>query len=229
MTGFQNILALDTALSGCSAAVLAGKKRAVRREAMPRGQAEFLVPFAQEVMGQAGLEYEDLDAVLCTVGPGAFTGLRIGMSAARAFALALDLPVFGVTTTQAMALSFAEVQPDEACTVILETKRRDFYVQSFDAQGRAVAEAAAVDAQEVGVPEGAVLIGDGVERFLGLQGLENVRTESSYMLPDMLVCARTLQAHGEDSLVFTIDPKPVYLRGADVSFPKHKPRALRGF
>ena len=90
MADFTNILALDTAMGGCTACAAAGDRVVSRSAQMPRGQAEHLVPFAQEVMQGVELAYEQLDAILCTIGPGAFTGLRIGMSAARAFGLSHD-------------------------------------------------------------------------------------------------------------------------------------------
>lgn len=225
MGKFQNILALDTAMAGCTAAVVAGEFEAVRSEAMPRGQAEHLVPFAQEVMEQAGLDYADLDAVLCTVGPGAFTGLRIGMSAARAYGLSLEIPIFGITTTQALALAFSAEQK-KSCAVIIETKRSDFYIQLFDETGKAISEATAAEAADIEIPEGFVLIGDGVRRFLEMTGLENETELTNYMLPDMLACARCLAENYNVEGVFHLNPEPVYLRGADVSQPKSPPRQL---
>ena len=224
MNSFRNVLALDTALGGCCAACVAGEVEAVKCEAMPRGQAEHLVPFADEVMDQCSLPYADLDAVLCTVGPGAFTGLRIGMSTARAFGLSVDVPVLGVTTLQALALNFSHKE-NNPCCVVLETKRQDFYVQSFDENAVALSESQAVYAEQVAEIAGdRVFIGDGVARYMEVSGAQC--ETAGYELPDMAMVARVLCEQGMESGFFVEDPEPVYLRGADVSMPKTPPRTL---
>ncbi|MCB9983224.1 MAG: tRNA (adenosine(37)-N6)-threonylcarbamoyltransferase complex dimerization subunit type 1 TsaB [Rhodospirillales bacterium] len=229
MNGFKNILALDTALGGCNAAVVAGEREAVRCEAMVRGQAEHLVPFAQEVMAEAGLSYAALDAVLCTVGPGAFTGLRIAMSAAQVFGLSLDIPVIGVTTLQALALNYV-AEHGKACSVILETKRSDFYVQDFDAAGQAISEARAMVGSDLvkALHEDSVFIGDGAQRFLFENNVLRRDVNEGFDLIDLAMVARTLCDHGLEGQIFKCDPQPVYLRDADVSQPKKEARRLRG-
>ena len=226
MSEFQNILALDTALGGCQAAVVAVDQQAVQSEVMLRGQAEQLVPFANSVMEECGIAYDALDAVICTIGPGAFTGLRIGVSAAKAFEISLAIPLFGITTLQAIALNYA-AQNEGVCSVILETKRADFYVQHFES-GVAVSEAKAllVEDVEAGIPEDSVLIGDAVARFVEGSERDDWSIQSEFELPDMAHIAQVLREQGVQDDVFTLSPQPVYLRGADVSQPKNKPRAI---
>src|SRR5262245_38003735 len=80
------ILALDTALGACAAAVLdtrANKMIAMESQAMKRGHAEALMPLVARVMKESGLPFAALDRVAVTTGPGSFTGLRVGLSAAR--------------------------------------------------------------------------------------------------------------------------------------------------
>ncbi len=227
MSSFQNILALDTALGGCVTALVAGEREATHRETMARGQAEHLVPFVQKLMAECALEYNALDAVVCGVGPGAFAGLRIGLSTAKAFGLSLDIPVFGVTSLQALALNYAALN-DAGFTVVLETKRQDFYAQSFDGEGKPLDEARAVyvGALESSIPDGSVLIGDGVARFIEeAQGAWQV--DEGYALPDMVMIAKLLQEQGVVESVFFDDPQPLYLREPDVSQPKAPPRKLQ--
>src|SRR5690606_16700300 len=84
--GQKPVLAIDTALGACSAAVYDagfGQTLAVQSVAMERGHAEALVPMIERVMDKSRLAFEDLDRVVTTVGPGSFTGLRVGISAAR--------------------------------------------------------------------------------------------------------------------------------------------------
>ena len=100
------ILAIDTALDACAAAVLdtgSGRLIAQASQAMKRGHAEALMPLIAAVMKEAGLPFAALDRVAVTTGPGSFTGLRVGLSAARGIALAANRPVVGLTTLSAYA------------------------------------------------------------------------------------------------------------------------------
>ena len=95
---FRYVLAFDSALSGCRAAVLDSQTGDGVCETFetPRGQAENLVPLIQRVVHQAGISFSDLSLVVTTVGPGSFTGLRVGLATARGLALAIGCPVQGV-------------------------------------------------------------------------------------------------------------------------------------
>src|SRR5882672_1570381 len=103
------ILAIDTALDACAAAVLdtsAGQLIAAESQAMKRGHAEALMPLIARVMKEAGLPFTALDRIAVTTGPGSFTGLRVGLSAARGIALAAGKPAVGVTTLTAFAAPY---------------------------------------------------------------------------------------------------------------------------
>ncbi len=222
MPQFKNILAFDTALQGCSVGVCAGGRVFARTEKMASGQGEQLIPIINDVMAQAGIKISELDAIVTTVGPGAFTGLRIGLSAAKAMGLAIDKPVFGITMLQALALQYvAEKKPTHSLAVILETKRDDFYFQSFDRNAKAEDEARAIagDALKKILERGDhVMLGDGVERFARPD-----EVEASCLLMDAGFAAKYFyENNGAD--VFSKDVAPVYLRGADVSMPKKPQR-----
>ena len=217
-TKFQNILAFDTALQGCSVGICVGGKVFAHNEKMASGQGEKLIPIINDVMAQAGVKFSDLDAIVTTVGPGAFTGLRIGLSAAKSMGLAVDKPVFGITTLQALALQYVDDKsPTHPLAVILETKREDFYFQSFDKNAKAEGEAKAIagDALKKILERGDyVMIGDGVERFA-----RPVEIEAPCLLVDAGFVAKYFyENQGAD--VFSNDVAPLYLRGADVSTPK---------
>ncbi|MEM5709777.1 tRNA (adenosine(37)-N6)-threonylcarbamoyltransferase complex dimerization subunit type 1 TsaB, partial [Elizabethkingia meningoseptica] len=81
--GGMNILAIETSGAACSAALLCGGALLERSEPMARGHAERLIPLIGEVLAEAGAAYADLDLVAVTVGPGTFTGMRVGLAAAR--------------------------------------------------------------------------------------------------------------------------------------------------
>ena len=129
----MRILALDTATAACSVALWRDGRILARRQAMmARGQSEAVMPMVAEVLAEAGRGFADLDLLAVTVGPGAFTGLRIGLAAARGMALAARLPCHGVTTLEAVAEGLAGDAPTgTAVLVALDAKRADVYAQAF--------------------------------------------------------------------------------------------------
>lgn len=131
------LLAFDSTTSACSAALWRGGNVLSRDyQEMNRGQAERLMPMIVSVLGQSGCAFADLDALAVTVGPGSFTGLRVGLGAARGLALALDIPVVPVTSLEAVALAAIRAvaadgsKPGDVLAAV-ETKRSDIYVQRF--------------------------------------------------------------------------------------------------
>ena len=128
----MQILALDTATGGCSVALWRNGDFAARRfREMARGQSEALLPMVADVLAEARTTPTDLDLLAVTRGPGAFTGLRIGLATARAMALATGLPCLGVATTDVVARGVDAGQITGELLVALDTKRNDFYVQKF--------------------------------------------------------------------------------------------------
>jgi tRNA threonylcarbamoyladenosine biosynthesis protein TsaB len=107
----MRVLAIDTALANCAAAVLDdGSASACFEtcgEEIGRGHAEKLMDMIGTVMAESSTAFSDLDRVAVTVGPGSFTGLRVGLAVARGFGLVLEKPVVGVTTLAAIARSCA--------------------------------------------------------------------------------------------------------------------------
>src|ERR1700687_5333867 len=102
----MRVLAIDTALEACSAAVLDTERASLAaRESRPmvRGHAEALLPLIARVLERAGLDVAEIDRIAVTTGPGSFTGLRVGIAAARGIALATGQPAVGVSTLAAFA------------------------------------------------------------------------------------------------------------------------------
>lgn len=221
---FNNILAIDTSVNVCSAAVLAGAGGCVARiRPMERGHAEYLVPMIEDVMRESGLGYSDLEAIAVTSGPGAFTGIRIGLSAAQAFGLSLSIPVFGISTMQALALGYAR-EKESGCVVAIDTRRGDFYAGLFDARGQPVKAPRVASADDVAAlaETDAALIGDGVA-LLEERGLPVV---CGFEKPDVCLMASLLKAENVRNAYFTLNPAPVYLRDAETSMPENKQRRL---
>ncbi len=131
----MTLLALDTASAACSVALWRDGVAARRHKVIGRGHAEALMPMIAEVLDEAGVGYDALDAVAAAVGPGSFTGIRTGLAAARGLALALAIPGIGVSSLAAAASTArSALAPNAGRTLLvaLETKRADLYVQAFD-------------------------------------------------------------------------------------------------
>jgi tRNA threonylcarbamoyladenosine biosynthesis protein TsaB len=231
MAALRHVLAFDSALNGCSAALLdVGHDKCMSESAvMDRGQAEQLVPMIDRVLKQAGAAYKDIDLIAVTVGPGAFTGLRIGLSTARAIGLALDKPVAGVTTLEVIARRYFQdhkARPDETLAVVLDTKRADYYAQFFTPDGSPLNEPLAASADDIiTLARGKRLtaVGDGIARFrVPCGGHESWRFVDGYEHPDPGFIAKIAAERGAASAT----PQPLYLRPPDVSTPKKKLRVL---
>ncbi|MGA2894407.1 MAG: tRNA (adenosine(37)-N6)-threonylcarbamoyltransferase complex dimerization subunit type 1 TsaB [Xanthobacteraceae bacterium] len=135
----MRVLAIDTALAASSAAVLDtanGGIVASESIAMTRGHAEALMPMVARVMQASGMSFGDLDRVVVTTGPGSFTGMRVGIAAARGFGVATKLPVVGVSTLSAYAAPY--LGADELSPVIaaIDARHGHVYLQVFDPGGR---------------------------------------------------------------------------------------------
>lgn len=217
-------------MGGCGVAVLADDVAVSRSDDRARGQSEYLVPMVENAMKEAGLEFSGLDAIVTTVGPGAFTGLRIGLSAAKAYALSLNIPIYGITSLQALALSVvAEKKVSGDFMVLVETRRDDFYMQRFSGAGAAIGGAQAIDIADIetvlAFSPVSCIVGDAVKRFEE-QSVKKYSDLLETPLPDPLVIARCFQDDEKRELYYTKDVEPVYLRGADVSLSKKEYRTL---
>ncbi len=230
----MKVLAFDTALGGCSVAVVDTDTGKATSDVQPmaRGQSEQLVPMVQSVIERAGIPFSDLDLIATTVGPGAFTGLRIGLSTARSFGLALDLPVDGLLTTEAIAAHFFDQHKDQEkdLLVVVETKREDFYAHIFSGDHNSLDEPfAAPLALLVEDYQGRALnvCGDGLTRLqhdLGANWPENWTAFPGFDLidPELLAVLAVERRVAEN-----IRPAdPVYLRGADVSVSTQSIRTI---
>jgi tRNA threonylcarbamoyladenosine biosynthesis protein TsaB len=126
-------LAIDTGQPRCQCAVaLAGGETSSIAEDRERGHAEALIGQVEALLARAGIDFADLERVAVTTGPGSFTGLRVGLSAARAFALALDIPVLGIPTMLALSLAG---QPGAPLSVLVDARRGEVWCQRFAGPG----------------------------------------------------------------------------------------------
>lgn len=138
----MNILGMDTCFPALSVAVgrdigTPNARVASFTEAMATGHAERLLPLVAEMLSQSGLTIRDVDRIAITIGPGSFTGTRIGIAAARAVKLARGLPIVAFTSLEAIALSPALAPAHgEDLIIAIDAHRGEAYVQEFDATTR---------------------------------------------------------------------------------------------
>jgi tRNA threonylcarbamoyladenosine biosynthesis protein TsaB len=155
------ILAIDTALDACAAAVLdttANKLIAQESQAMKRGHAEALMPLIARVMKASGVAFAALDRIAATTGPGSFTGLRVGLSAARGIALAANKQVVGVTTLTAYAAPVVSENGEHPVLSAIDARHDHVYFQVVGGDGSSLISpkvapiTEALEAQRFGTP-----------------------------------------------------------------------------
>ncbi len=216
-------LAFDTTAAACSVILKKDNEILYKSEnLMEFGQSEFLLPEIEKALQQSGIKFLDVDNLFVCVGPGSFTGVRSGISAARVFKLASSqLNIGGVSAFEAYRKTFDMADIAELNAVIIETRRDDFYVQIFDKQLQPLSEPDAKSREDIiTLLKGKLvsLSGDGVERFLSSPSGLCLHAIKMYDCPPI----KNLLAAGEDMLKEKKlnFPKPLYLRAADVSMPK---------
>jgi tRNA threonylcarbamoyladenosine biosynthesis protein TsaB len=184
----MRILAMDTAAGACSVALWSDAVIVEQVKEMQRGHAEALLPILVSIMRDADCAFQDLNLVAVTIGPGAFTGLRVGLAAARGIALAAGLPCLGVTTLEAIAEAIDwPTLANRPVLVALENKQGGVYAQVFQA-GRALEPTSIQTAHTL------------MERFAGTQIV--IAGDGSPML------AAALRAAGSDAEEIAIPPYP---------------------
>jgi tRNA threonylcarbamoyladenosine biosynthesis protein TsaB len=126
------ILAFDTSLDLCSVALWRdGDVLSSASHNMARGHSEALIPMLTSAMAQAGLDFRALDRIAVTTGPGSFTGVRIGLAAARGLALGSDVPLIGVTTPAVAAFAARDEAGERAIAAVVDSGRAEVFIQIF--------------------------------------------------------------------------------------------------
>lgn len=131
-------LGLDTALQRCSVAIVRdGEILSDQAAGMERGHAEHLAPMAAAALAEAGVRVKDLDRIGVVVGPGGFTGVRVGLSFARGLAIGVEVPVVGVTSLAALAGNVADAPEAAPIAPVIDARRAQVYAALYDAGGAA--------------------------------------------------------------------------------------------
>lgn len=205
------VLAMDTAGPDCSAALYDSNSDEILAEVtenIGRGHAERLMAVVDLTLAKAGLALSAVERLAITIGPGSFTGIRVGVAAARGFALSLEVPAIGVSTLAVLAAHKRGEASDQPVLAVMDAKRGEVYAQSFGADGTAqseptvlpVAEAAAFAADFSGT-----VTGSAAPLLRG----EDLSGEPD-RFPISIVARLAARAEPDGG-----SPSPLYLRGPD--------------
>jgi len=220
------ILAIDTALDACSAGVLdtdAGKLIALESQPMKRGHAEALMPLIARVIKEAGIAFASFDRIAVTTGPGSFTGLRVGLSAARGIALAADKTVVGLTTLTAYAAPVVSENAEQPVISAIDARHDQVYFQVVSGDGsslirpRVAPIEEALRASRFGAPH---LVGNAAGILADrwpTDALPPFRVDAQ-PAPDIEWVAWLGAAVNPD----TAPARPYYLRAPDAKLPKDR-------
>jgi len=204
------ILGIDTSAAQCAVALIGTGAPVAERLPMERGHAEHLFPMIESVLATAGVRYRALTRIAVCTGPGSFTGVRIGVAAARGLALGCGVPAIGVSRFEALA-----AEAGGPVAVCLAGRGGAVYLQCFDAGGRALASPAMVPEADL-----AAAVPVGIDRFAGdaapmAPGPGEVLANG---LADPAILARLAAGRPAGPA-----PAPLYLRGADAALPREGP------
>jgi tRNA threonylcarbamoyladenosine biosynthesis protein TsaB len=219
------ILAVDTALGACSAALV--KDGLVLQQdwrEMTRGHAEALAPMVESLMSRAGVRFAELNRLAVTTGPGTFAGQRVGLAFMRAVALALKLPLIGITTLDAMAEAALVTQANAAYAVAAaDAKRGEIYLGVRDRDGGGIEPvllplAAAAERIVAWIAERDVAVmvaGTAAEALIPMLIAAGLHaTDSGIRQPDAVYVAQLAASAPTGA-----PPKPLYLRPPDARLP----------
>lgn len=214
----MRILVIDTALEACTAAVFDNELlTGLRAETMARGHSERLGGFVRDAVSEAGCGFAAIDRIGVTVGPGSFTGLRVGLAFAQGLGAALDCPVVGISTLAALAWTVDGGRGRTAA--VIDARRGQVYLQRFE-EGRpaSVPEALSLDAAAAALGSAGGewrLTGSGASLLGG--------ADQGAAAPSPLALA-TLAGHLDPG---NHPPRPLYLRAPDATPPTRLPGQAR--
>jgi universal bacterial protein YeaZ len=224
------ILQIETATQVCSAAIAHDGKTISLKELMANNiHAGSLTLFIKEAMDSTGLQFEDLDAIAVSMGPGSYTGLRIGVSTAKGLCYALDKPLIAVPTLQMMAEGFMRQNPDYTDSIcsMIDARRMEVFTSLYNSDLKTLSPVSAkiIDGHSFSkeLDNGIVtFIGNGAAKCAPVLQHENARfsdlnfNSASYM--SKLAHAAYLSSRFEDVAYF----EPFYLKDFVLTTPKKK-------
>ena len=233
------ILCLETSTAVCSVALVEnGKVIALRESLDGQNHAEKITIFIDEVMKEANMSYRDLDAVATSMGPGSYTGLRIGVSTAKGLCYAMEKPLIAVDTLAAMAYGFKDYKTtrlqdyklestDILCPMI-DARRMEVYSAFFNEQLERISETNAIIIDENSFMEmkqnnHLYLFGDGADKLASLfENDENITVVEKFHCSAAYMAELADKAFKNNDFVDTAYFEPFYLKNFVPGMPKVK-------
>ena len=214
------VLGIDTGGGACSVALTKdGHPLRISSTPMRHGHAEHLVPAIERVLAECGLTPSALGLIGVTVGPGAFTGLRVGLAAAGGLALATGALIVGVSSFDVVSAMCRPLEPEERRAIIIDSRRAEPFVQLFDAKGASgQADWRTIPAiiDQLLEADVTLLAGDGAPAIASALGDRSITVEADGPIDPLAVCRLALERADQG----TADPPaPAYLRPPDARLP----------
>ena len=236
-TGRMTLLGFDTATAACSAALWAGGAVTAYRCIDGAGRhAEALVPMLREVATEGGISLAAVDRFAVTIGPGSFTGIRIGLATARGLALALKRPLIGLSTLEVLAAGVPAGGCDGPVLAALDAGRGRLYAQLFDRARAALSEPQALQAEALpalaaaaGIGGPLAVVGTGQAAALAaLAPAIDARPAPGSPVPDARVLVHRAALRAQTGEGEAVAVRPLYLREAGARLrarPVEEPRS----
>jgi tRNA threonylcarbamoyladenosine biosynthesis protein TsaB len=216
-----NVLGFDTSTAATAVCLLRSDGESfeaeppVERLFEPPGHARELMPGVDRVLREAGVGYSELDAIAVGIGPGGFTGLRIGIATAHGIAQSARVPLHPVLSLDALAAGMRDAAPDVPALPLIDARRKEVYGLDFAGEPFV----GSIDDAIAKAPEGALAAGDGSIRFreaLESAGIRVAPGDSrTHVVKGLYICrlGATVQPAPPESVV------PCYLRAPDAKPP----------
>lgn len=215
------ILCLETATNLCSVALCEnGEVGALRESVDSKSHASMLTVFIQEVLREKGIKTSDLQAVAVSKGPGSYTGLRIGVSAAKGIAYASSIPLIGIETPYSMFHGIREKYMHDKKVIfcpMLDARRMEVYYSMYDIKGNVIKQIAAEVINENSfdfIPESdkIVFFGDGSAKLKEVIRRPNIIFDEDYLISAAHMCYPSLEAFGKKQFEDVAYFEPLYLK-----------------
>ena len=216
------VMGLDTSLQRCSVAILKnGALLAAQSKDLEKGHAEHLAPMAAAALSEAAISIRALDRVGVVVGPGGFSGVRVGLSFARGLAIGADLDVVGVTSLAALARNLTEAPPSALIAPLIDARRGQLYAGLYEQSGAVLAPPFVASPDDVFTK----LKSAAQERPVSLigTGAALMAQEDPCLLKPkipMQIDARNVALLAAVAAAPSASPAPLYLRAPDAKPPK---------
>ncbi|NGN42552.1 tRNA (adenosine(37)-N6)-threonylcarbamoyltransferase complex dimerization subunit type 1 TsaB [Mesorhizobium sp. CGMCC 1.15528] len=212
----MNLLAIDCSASLCAACVYdatAGRELGRKVLDLGKGHAEHLMAVIDEALNAGGLSFSDLGRIAVSIGPGSFTGVRVGVSTARGLALALEVPAVGVTTLEALAVETRDQLGPRNVLAALDGGRGEIQAAVYDAAGAVLFAPAVIDlnrATKLAAQFSPALAGTAAQMIAAAMPSQEFGLGPQVKTADIGTYARlaAVKEPGEK-------PKPLYLREPD--------------